>query len=248
MVQGVRIEQGHIIDDDPSTGDVIDRVRVSSAEDVDRAVDAAKGAQRAWAAVPLEQRIETLRAAVKKLGEDQPGLARLITLEMGKVAREAAEEVGGACDKEELLSLIAAANAPERVGRCDIVRDAHGVCALCTPWNYPVDELMLLALPALAAANAVVLKPSEVAPLCGARVAAALADTLGAAGHPGLVGLVQARAPRPTPPPPSPPTPRSAGRRRCGQASRQPPLGRLRGHDGVVGDRIEDRRGVLGCI
>ena len=215
MVQGVRIEDGHIVDEDPSTGDVIDRVRVSSAEDVGRVVEAAKGAQPAWAAVPLDQRIELLRAAVRKLGEDQPGLARLISLEMGKVAREAAEEVGGACEKEELLSLIAAANAPERVGRCDIVRDAHGVCALCTPWNYPVDELMLLALPALAAANAVVLKPSEVAPLCGSRVAAALADTLAAAGHPGLVGLVQAHAaPRTAPLPLTAHASGGAGRRR----------------------------------
>ena len=51
MVQGVRIEDGHIIDEDPSTGDVIERVRVSSAEDVDRAVDAAKGASSAGASL-----------------------------------------------------------------------------------------------------------------------------------------------------------------------------------------------------
>ena len=67
------------------------------------------------------------------------------------------------------------------------MRDPHGVMAICSPWNYPVDEILLLALPALAAGNAVVVKPSEVAPLCGARSVGALARAL----PEGLVGLLQ---------------------------------------------------------
>jgi acyl-CoA reductase-like NAD-dependent aldehyde dehydrogenase len=67
------------------------------------------------------------------------------------------------------------------------VRDPHGVVAICSPWNFPADEALLLALPALAAGNTVVLKPSEVAPLTGAIVAEALQALL----PEGVVELVQ---------------------------------------------------------
>ena len=72
------------------------------------------------------------------------------------------------------LDLVAAANAPTTVdgeggAQAMIVRDAHGVVAVVSPWNFPADEMLLLALPALVAGNAVVFKPSEVAPLVGAK-------------------------------------------------------------------------------
>ena len=82
----------------------------------------------------------------------------------------------------------AAANRPTQTGgNACIVRDPHGVVAICSPWNFPADEALLLALPALAAGNTVVLKPSEVAPLTGAIVAEALQALL----PDGVVELVQ---------------------------------------------------------
>lgn len=189
MVQGVEISNGHIIDCDPSTGEVIERVPVSSPEAVRSTIAAAKLAQPAWADEPLPARIALLRAALRRLAEGRQALAELVTREMGKVLSEALEEVDGACNKDRFLSLVEAANAPVKSseGAAIILRDPHGVVAICSPWNFPVDEILLLALPALAAGNAVVVKPSEVAPLCGARVAAALQAVL----PPGLVGLVQ---------------------------------------------------------
>ncbi|EOD10296.1 putative alcohol dehydrogenase [Emiliania huxleyi CCMP1516] len=107
---------------------------------------------------------------------------------MGKILSEATEEVEGAADKDEFVRHVRAANECQLIGGSSIlVRDAHGVVAVCAPWNFPVDEILLLAIPALAAGNAVVVKPSEVAPLSGQAAVEALQ-----AGLPsGLVGLVQ---------------------------------------------------------
>ena len=63
---------------------------------------------------------------------------------------------------------------PEALENGLVVREPHGVVAVCSPWNFPCDEPLLLSLPALAAGNTVVLKPSEVVPLVGAKVAEAL--------------------------------------------------------------------------
>ena len=58
--------------------------------------------------------------------------------------------------------LVQQANAPEIDGGSMIVRHPHGVVAVCAPWNYPVEEIVLLCVPALIAGNSVVVKPSEV--------------------------------------------------------------------------------------
>lgn len=191
MVQGVAIVGGEIVDVDPSTGEEIGRVRVSTREEVDAVCAAAEAAQPAWHALGLGERVELLRLAVRALeGSGTASLARLVTREMGKVISEAEEEVRGACDKEQFLSLVHAANAPVTHGACTVVREPHGVVAVCAPWNYPVDEILLLLLPALAAGNAVVVKPSEVAPMCGARVVEAVRSAL-PARHAAVVGLLQ---------------------------------------------------------
>ena len=85
MVQGVVIEEGCIIDTNPATGEIIERVKTSTPEEVDAAVEAAKAAQPAWAALSLEARVNAVKAAVKLLEQDQAGLARLVTMEMCRV-------------------------------------------------------------------------------------------------------------------------------------------------------------------
>lgn len=190
MVQGVQIQDGHIIDVNPATGEVIDRVKVSTQEEIDSTVAAAVAAQPAWAATPLKKRIALLKGSVKLLAPQAEELARLVTQEMGKIIKEARAEVQGATNKDALLELVEEANAPVRQSSAVIVREPHGVVAVIAPWNFPMDEILLLALPALAAGNAVVIKPSEVTPLCGERVVRALQQGLNE--YPGLVGLLQA--------------------------------------------------------
>jgi acyl-CoA reductase-like NAD-dependent aldehyde dehydrogenase len=188
MVQGVVIEDGHIVDRSPADNTIYAKVPVSTVDEIDASLLAAKEAQPAWNAVPLAQRVALLCTSVKETLTPQiDALAEIVVKEMGKVLSEAKEEVQGAADKDAYMALVKAANQPQLVDNCLIVRDAHGVVAICAPWNFPVDEILLLALPALAAGNAVVIKPSEVAPLAGAASVAALQAKL----PPGLVGLVQ---------------------------------------------------------
>lgn len=180
MVQGVVVENGCIVDVNPANQEVVDRVPVSTPEDINAAIARAKAAQVGWAATPLEERITKLKAAVKNLQKDKDGLALTIVKEMGKVLSEAKEEVDGAADKDDFLDLVYEANKPVRAPTKEgeatavTVRQPHGVVAVCSPWNFPSDEILLLALPALAAGNTVVVKPSEVAPLTGKAVVDAL--------------------------------------------------------------------------
>ena len=190
MVQGVKITSGYIVDINPATGDTIERVPVSTKKEVDAAVDAAKLAQAKWCTLSLEERTAHVKAAVKRIGQDKPGLACLITLEMGKTLRESEEEVDDNADKDEYCELVMAANLPEVHGGSVITRQAHGVVSVCSPWNYPVEEIVLLAVPALIAGNAIIVKPSEVVPLASGLVVKCLIDGLNGVA-PGLVSLVQ---------------------------------------------------------
>ena len=193
MVQGVVAEDGCIVDVNPSTGALIAKVPCSTAAEVDRAVVAARTAQPTWQECGLPQRHELIAGALLKLKDRQgglDGLAELISLEMGKVLSEAKDEVAGAVDKDHFLKLVRAANEDELIDEATgttMVRDPHGVVAVISPWNFPADEILLLALPALMAGNTVIVKPSEVTPLVGKAVVESLQETL----PPGVLGLLQ---------------------------------------------------------
>ena len=193
MVQGVVVEDGCIVDVNPSTGALIAKVPCSTAAEVDRAVVAARTAQPTWQECGLPQRHELIAGALLKLKDRQgglDGLAELISLEMGKVLSEAKDEVAGAVDKDHFLKLVRAANEDELIDEATgttMVRDPHGVVAVISPWNFPADEILLLALPALMAGNTVIVKPSEVTPLVGKAVVESLQETL----PPGVLGLLQ---------------------------------------------------------
>lgn len=185
------MENGHLVDVDPATGEVIARVKCATAEDVAAAVAAARAAQPAWHAVALAERIRRLKVACAALKAEEEELAQLITQEMGKVIAEARAEADGCGGKAAFLDLVEQANQPERIEEAGttawIVRQPMGVVAVLSPWNFPAGEIMFLALPALAAGNTVVIKPSEVTPLVGARVVKALQEALPA----GTVQLLQ---------------------------------------------------------
>ena len=94
MVQGVVIENGHILDTNPATGAVIERVRVSTPSEIDAAVAAARTAQPLWNARSLHERTELVKKACAALAGKRQKLAKLITQEMGKTLAESLEEVG----------------------------------------------------------------------------------------------------------------------------------------------------------
>ena len=86
--------------------------------------------------------------------------------------------MGDNSNMDEYADLVMEANAPEQHGSSVIVRQAHGVVGICAPWNFPVEEIVLLSIPALVAGNAIVVKPSEVVPLSGKVVVGCLMEGL----------------------------------------------------------------------
>ena len=182
------IENGCIVDCNPANGAEIARVKCSTPAEVDAMIAKAREAQLEWFShFTIAQRVGMLKEGCSALGRDKECLAKTMTLEMGKVLGESRDEADGAADKDDFLDLIAAANQPQQLEDAVIVRDPMGVVVVLAPWNFPADEILLLALPALVAGNAVIVKPSEVAPLTGALVVEALASAV----PPGVVQLAQ---------------------------------------------------------
>lgn len=184
MVQAVVIENGHILNTNPATGELISRVPCTSENDVPVLVRNASVALSGWSGTALSDRIAALKNGCDALGSRKNEAVDLITAEMGKVRKEAVEEVEGAVEKDELLELIRSANEDVVLGgeaggsRSVVVRDPLGVVVVLSPWNFPADEILLLALPALAAGNTVIVKPSEVTPQTGALVVETLSSKL----------------------------------------------------------------------
>ena len=186
MVQGVPIVDGYLINKNPSTGKVISKVPCTPLDELDTIVERSVVAQVAWAQTPTETRIQMLRDGLLALARTE-SLAATIVAEMGKPLAQAFEEAEFAVDKGEFLDILQASLAPKQFGSSVVVRQALGVVTVLSPWNYPADEILLLALPALASGNTVILKPSEVAPETGKLVAQALQTAL----PPNVLQLVQ---------------------------------------------------------
>ena len=178
MVQGVLVEDNCIINLNPATGDVISRVPCSTVEELEDKLRKSKTAFEAWSLLPSTERIQLLREGLVKLKEHHDPLVQLIVQEMGKPMAEAQEEMEGAVNKSEFMDILLKAQKPERHGQSLVVRQALGVVVIMSPWNFPVDEILLLALPALGAGNTVIVKPSEVTPESGALTVSCLASVL----------------------------------------------------------------------
>jgi len=167
MVQGVVIKDGCLINTNPATGEVISTVPCCTPDELETIVEASLKAQRDWNQISLEDRIDLLRQALQEVSKVSDSFVELIVKEMGKSIMEAKEEMGWAIGKDEFLDLLYDSLRPQTYGDCTIVREAFGVAAIMSPWNFPVDEILLLTLPSLASGNTVIVKPSEVVPETG---------------------------------------------------------------------------------
>ncbi len=159
----------HVID--PSTEEPCAVISLGGAADTDAAVAAAKAALPGWMATPPEERIaalERIYAAYKTRAED---LAAAMSSEMGApIDMAKSQQVGAGLG--HLKNFIRAAKdfaweAPlgEHAPNDRIIHEAVGVCALITPWNWPMNQITLKVGAALVAGNTMVLKPSEESPL-----------------------------------------------------------------------------------
>jgi malonate-semialdehyde dehydrogenase (acetylating)/methylmalonate-semialdehyde dehydrogenase len=166
---------------DPSSGEVISRVPMSSAREVDAAVRSARAAAPEWAATPIKERVQVFFRYKALLEHHIDELAALVTEENGKTAGEARAEVLKAAELTEFacsLPQIVTGEVLEvsRGVECRVERFPVGVVASVTPFNFP-NMVPNWSIPnAIVLGNCVVLKPSELVPLSARRIAELLAE------------------------------------------------------------------------
>ncbi|MFV8164681.1 aldehyde dehydrogenase family protein [Mycobacterium sp. 134] len=152
----------------PANDEVIAEVVAGTAADVDAAVAAARAAFPAWAATPAGERADYLTAIAAKLAERAEDLARTISSEMGcPISISRAIQLGLPLNSfAEAANIVREYEFESEYRGSTIVREPFGVLGAITPWNYPLHQIALKVAYGLAAGNTVVVKPSEVTPLC----------------------------------------------------------------------------------
>jgi malonate-semialdehyde dehydrogenase (acetylating) / methylmalonate-semialdehyde dehydrogenase len=177
----------------PATGDVLARVPLSSAADLDAAVVAARAALPAWRAVSVIERARRLFALRQGLDGRREDLARSVTMEMGKTLVDARAEVARMIEMVEAACAVPTTmqgRIIEDVSRnvdAETVRQPVGVCAAIVPFNFPAMVPFWFLPFAIACGNSFILKPSEQVPLTQ-QIAFELLDGLDL--PPGVVNLV----------------------------------------------------------
>jgi aldehyde dehydrogenase (NAD+) len=162
------------------TDEVVGVYPQGDTADARQAIEAARAAQPAWAAIPAPKRGEILFRAAQLLETRGESVARDMTREEGKTLPEARGEVARAVNILRYFggegARLAGQFAPSERTRVVIhtIRQPLGVVGLITPWNFPIAIPAWKTAPALVGGNAVVLKPSDLAPLCALRLVEAL--------------------------------------------------------------------------
>ena len=175
------VERREVISYDPSTGEEVGRVALSTPEDVSRAVARAREARKSWAALSYRERASFVMRARALVLEELEEIAALVSRESGKPPAEAVSmEIVPTLD---LMQFFARKSArllkPERIriglynllGRTSTIEYRPlGVVGIISPWNFPWAIPLGEVSMALMAGNAVVLKPSELTPLVGLKI------------------------------------------------------------------------------
>ncbi|HZR23046.1 MAG TPA: aldehyde dehydrogenase family protein [Vicinamibacterales bacterium] len=173
--------------------DLIGMFQRSTSADAERAVDAARRAYEHWRLVPAPRRAEILFRAAQLIADRKEALARDMTREMGKVLEETRGDVQEAID----MTFFMAGEGRRQYGQTTpselrdkfamSVRQPLGVCAIVTPWNFPMAIPSWKIIPALVCGNTVVFKPASLTPLSALNFVRILEE----AGVPnGVVNLV----------------------------------------------------------
>ena len=178
----------------PATEETFAQISLGSAQDVDRAVKAARRGFEAYSEATVEERLSYLHRIIEGFKARLPELGRMMTLEMGAPITFATQRQATVAlfHFEEAARVLAQYRFEERMGPGIIRREPIGVCGLITPWNWPLNQVASKVAPALATGCTVVLKPSEIAPLS----AMLFAEIVHEAGLPkGVFNLVNGDGP-----------------------------------------------------
>ncbi|NJD54244.1 MAG: aldehyde dehydrogenase family protein [Candidatus Methanoperedens sp.] len=168
----VASSSGEMFDDiNPATLELIGKLHKANEDDVKNAADAAEEAFDTWSSTPAPRRAKILFRGARMLEERKEELSRLMTMEMGKVLKEARGDVQEAID----MAYYAAGEGRRLLGEttpseladkfCMTVRHPIGVVGLITPWNFPIAIPAWKIMPALIAGNTLVFKPASDTPI-----------------------------------------------------------------------------------
>jgi len=179
---------------DPSTGEAYTKISVGSKADVDKAVAAAKAAFPSFSQTSKAERLKLLKRILEVYNERYEDIAQAVSQEMGAPitwAREA-QAWAGRAHMEATIHALEDYDFSEKRGGTMVVKEPIGVCALITPWNWPLNQIVCKVAPAIAAGCTVVLKPSEIAPISGI----VFSEVMQAAGVPkGVYNMVNGNGP-----------------------------------------------------
>ncbi|MGC8969787.1 MAG: aldehyde dehydrogenase family protein [Conexivisphaera sp.] len=167
----------------PATGEPIGQFASATVDDVKRAVDAAYDAQKSWERLTSVERAKYIWRAVDVIRSRRSELEDLLIDEVGKPAREAAQEVDGVLDQltyyaemaRKVTGDVVEGTKPDRI--ILQYRVPYGVVAAITPWNFPAGMIARKVGPALVTGNTVVLKPSSDTPFVGEWLARAFQES-----------------------------------------------------------------------
>jgi aldehyde dehydrogenase (NAD+) len=179
---------------DPSTEGLAGRISIGTEEDADCAIRAARNAFVDFSRTSRDDRAALLERIIAEYKKRQDDLAGAISEEMGAplwLARRA-HAVRGLQHLEVALGVLRDYPFEITRGTTRIVHEPIGVCALITPWNWPINQIACKVAPALATGCTVILKPSEIAPFS----ACIWTEIMHAAGVPaGVVNMVNGTGP-----------------------------------------------------
>jgi aldehyde dehydrogenase (NAD+) len=179
---------------DPSTEEAYTAISVGSKADVDKAVAAAKAAFTTFSLTTKAERLKLLKRILEVYNERFEDIAQAVSQENGSPitwAREA-QAWAGRAHLESTIKAFEDYEFSEKRGTTMVVKEPIGVCALITPWNWPLNQIVCKVAPAIAAGCTVVLKPSEIAPISGI----VFSEVMDAAGTPkGVYNMINGTGP-----------------------------------------------------
>ncbi len=155
----------------PSTGELIDTFPAATKTDIDDAMDSSEDAFDSWNSLGTQGRAKILYKAYDLINKNRNELENLLTLEVGKITREAKDEVDGVLDQlqyymefERKLTgdIVEGSNSKRKIFQYKV---PYGIVVAITPWNFPAAMVIRKLAPALLTGNTVVLKPSSDTPL-----------------------------------------------------------------------------------
>ena len=179
---------------DPASEQAIAQIAAADHKDVDKAVAAARRAFESYSRSSKQERIELLERIIRCYEARQEELAQLVSKEMGALIgfSRSQQVTSGLGHFQQTLETLRAYDFEEDHGSTRWAHEPIGVCAMITPWNWPLNQIAAKVAPALAAGCTMVLKPSEIAPLD----AIAFAEIIDEAGVPdGVFNLVNGTGP-----------------------------------------------------